>query len=94
MCGRWNEAAPCDRRHLNESQRAMVAAKLATMPAHRPDKSANLPTYVSQPDAARLLNVSDRSLRTAASVQRHAIPELQRGAARTLNSAPCLPIRG
>lgn len=66
------------RRHLSESQRAMVAARLATLPAHRPDKSANLPTYVSQPDAARLLNVSDRSLRTAASVQRHATPELQR----------------
>lgn len=35
------------------SQRAMVAARLANMPAHRPpskDKSANLPTYaVSQP---------------------------------------------
>ena len=33
------------RRHLSESQRAMVAAKLANMPAHRPsDKSANLQT--------------------------------------------------
>src|SRR5690349_7573823 len=30
------------RRHLNESQRAMIAANLAPLPAHRPDKSANL----------------------------------------------------
>jgi N6-adenosine-specific RNA methylase IME4 len=62
------------RRHLDESQRAMVAAKLANMPAHRPDKSANLPT--SQADAAALLNVSDRSLRSAKSVQTKGTPEL------------------
>ena len=30
------------RRHLNESQRAMVAAKLANMPDHRTEKGANL----------------------------------------------------
>ena len=35
------------RRHLDESQRAMVAAKIANMPSHRPeDKSANLQTYL------------------------------------------------
>ena len=58
------------RRHLNESQRAMVAAKLTNMPAHRPpsaegDKSANLPTYVSQDAASKMLNVGDRSIRRA-----------------------------
>jgi phage N-6-adenine-methyltransferase len=73
------------RRHLTESQRAMAAAKLANMPAHRPVKSANLPTSepvlptfepeapkpapVPQAEAARLLNVSERSLRTAKKVQ-------------------------
>jgi N6-adenosine-specific RNA methylase IME4/ParB-like chromosome segregation protein Spo0J len=63
------------RRHLNESQRAMIAAKLANMPAHRPaNKSANLPT--SQPEAAALLNVSDRSVRSAAVVRDNAVPEL------------------
>ena len=62
------------RRHLSESQRAMVAAKLANMPAHRPDKSANLPT--SQDDAAEMLNVSPRSVRSAVKVQADATPEL------------------
>src|SRR6516164_3396880 len=47
------------RRHLDESQRAMIAARLANMPAHRPtDKSANLRT--SQSEAASKLNVSER----------------------------------
>lgn len=50
------------RRHLSESQRGMVAAKLANMPAHRPsDNSANLQT--SQADAAKLLNVSTRTVK-------------------------------
>ena len=63
------------RRHLSESQRAMVAAKLANMPAHRPsDKSANLQT--SQAEAASLLNVSPRSVATAKKVEEQAEPEL------------------
>jgi len=51
------------RRHLNESQRAMVAGKLANLPdGVRVDRSANLPTSpMSQPEAAELLNVSERS---------------------------------
>lgn len=55
------------RRHLNEGQRAMVAAKLANMPPHRPvNKSANLQTLaVSQSDAAAMLNVSERSVASA-----------------------------
>lgn len=61
------------RRHLNESQRAMVASKLANMPAHRAhrarDKSANLRTSVSQPEAARLFNVSTRSIQSAKAIQ-------------------------
>lgn len=65
------------RRHLTESQRAMVAAKLAKMPAHRPNKSENLPTSdISQSQAAHILNVSDRTIRTAKQVQEHGTPEL------------------
>ncbi len=63
------------RRHLNESQRAMVAASLANMPAHRPsDKSANLQT--SQTQAADMLQVSTRSVATAAKIERDATQEL------------------
>jgi len=56
------------RRHLNESQRALVAARIANMrQGARTDlePSANLPEVVSQSKAADLLNVSERSLRNA-----------------------------
>lgn len=59
------------RRHLTESQRAAVAAKLANLPAHRPPSNpANLPpsTPVSQSQAAEMLNVSERSVRAAVKV--------------------------
>ena len=63
------------RRHLDELQRAMIAAKLANMPAHRPaDKSANLRT--SQSEAAAKLNVSERTVSSAVGVRAHATPEL------------------
>lgn len=63
------------RRHLNELQRAMIAARLANMPTHRPtDKSANLQT--SQSSAAELLNVSPRLVASAAVVIEHAEPEI------------------
>ena len=65
------------RRHLSESQRAAVAAKLANLPAHRPaNNSANLQTSVSQSDAASMLNVSTRSVAAAAKVQSAGVPEL------------------
>jgi MT-A70 len=67
------------RRHLGESQRAMIASKLANMKqGARTDlqPSANLPEVVSQPDAARLLNVSDRLVRDAKVVREKGVPEL------------------
>jgi hypothetical protein len=67
------------RRHLAESQRAMVAARIANMrQGYRTDlrPSADLPEVVSQPEAAALLNVSSRLLRDARAVQRQGIPEL------------------
>lgn len=62
------------RRHLNESQRSMVAAKLAKLPPHRPaeSNSANLRTS----SAAEMLNVSERSVETARKVERTGAPEL------------------
>jgi predicted DNA-binding protein (UPF0251 family) len=46
----------------------MIAAELANLPAHRPGKSANLPTSVSQPEVAKVMHVSERSVRTAKKV--------------------------
>lgn len=65
------------RRHLDESQRAKVAAKLANM--ERGDNqhggSANLQTQVSQSRAAELLNVGTRTVAAAAKVERES-PEV------------------
>jgi hypothetical protein len=70
------------RRHLDESQRAMVAARLANMPEGRPwsskDNSANLPSYISQRRAAELVNVSTRSVTDARVVLDRGAPELIR----------------
>lgn len=66
------------RRHLTESQRAAVAAKLANMnQGERTDlqPSANLPK-VSQSEAADMLNVSERSVTTARKVIEQGAPEL------------------
>jgi ParB-like chromosome segregation protein Spo0J len=68
------------RRHLNESQRAMVAAKIATMrQGERTDvaPSANL-QKVSQSKAADLVNISVRTLADAKKVQAEAQPEVIR----------------
>lgn len=59
------------RRHLSESQRGMVAAKLANMTqGQRTDlePSANLQN-VTRTDAAALLNVSTRTVAAAANVR-------------------------
>lgn len=74
------------RRHLNTSQRSMVAAEFATMlsghrtdlepPATLPEVPANAgKSSVSQGKAAEMMNVSERSVRSANAVKRDA-PEL------------------
>jgi N6-adenosine-specific RNA methylase IME4 len=69
------------RRHLNESQRAMAAARLANMrQGERTDiaePSANLPK-VAQPAAASMLNVSPRLVTSAKAVQDKGSPALVR----------------
>jgi hypothetical protein len=70
------------RRHLTESQRAMVAAGLATGghggDRRTADQAANLPLGrpVTQAAAAGLLNVGERTVRAAAKVRRDGSPEL------------------
>jgi len=60
------------RRHLDESQRAMVAAKLATLRL-----GANQHTEgPSNEEASRLLNVGHASVERAKTVQRYGTPEL------------------
>lgn len=74
------------RRHLDESQRAYVAAKLANLShgGSRADQAANLPletaapAAITQAQAATLLNVSERSVRAAKAVQDNGTAELQR----------------
>jgi ParB-like chromosome segregation protein Spo0J len=70
------------RRHLNESQRALVAAKIARL-AHggdrRSDQAAKLPHEIpTQAAAGALLNVSERLIRHAGVVNKHGTPELIR----------------
>jgi hypothetical protein len=61
--------------HLSESQRAIVAGKLANLPkgTNQYTAPANLPT---QAKAAEMLNVSERSVRSARSVIDDGSPEL------------------
>src|SRR5262249_42799179 len=61
------------RRHLDESQRAMVAAKLATLKdGQRADLVEGLPIG----RASEMLNVGERSVARAREVQEHGTPEL------------------
>jgi hypothetical protein len=62
------------RRHLDDSQRAMVGARLATLP-----RGANQHTAISVPtqqDAATLLHVSADSIQAARKVQHAGAPEV------------------
>lgn len=65
------------RRHLSEGQRAWVAAQLANLgQGARTDLRANL-HEVSAGQAAELLNVSERSVKSARVVRDHGAEELQ-----------------
>jgi N6-adenosine-specific RNA methylase IME4/ParB-like chromosome segregation protein Spo0J len=68
-------SANLKRRHLTESQRAMVAARLATL---RDGQRADLVEGLPIGRAATLLNVGDRSVARAREVLEHGAPELQR----------------
>jgi hypothetical protein len=63
------------RRHLDESQRAMVAAKLANL-EHGGDRSKAPIGALPYAGAAAMLNVGERSVERAKSVQRDGVPDL------------------
>lgn len=63
------------RRNLDQSQRAMVAAKIANLGEGRPKETASKEAFISQPAAARVLGVSRASVQRARAVL-DAAPEL------------------
>jgi N6-adenosine-specific RNA methylase IME4 len=63
------------RRHLDESQRAMVAGKISNMRTGRPTKSASIEA-ISKKDAAKKLNVGKASVERAKKVLDKGTPEL------------------
>jgi len=71
------------RRHLSESQRAMVSARLANLTRGGPEKAANLlhnepaPPQITQRQAADMLAVSERTVRAAKEVRDHVVTDLQ-----------------
>jgi len=73
------------RRHLNETQRAVIGARIANMQMgdnQYKTGSANLQTHVSQPEAAKQLNVSPRMIATVKEIERKApefISRMERG---------------
>jgi len=69
-------AANVNRRHLDESQRAMIAAKIATMRQGRPEKSP-IGEISTQAKAAQTLNVGKRSVERARKVLDHGVKQLQ-----------------
>jgi ParB-like chromosome segregation protein Spo0J len=76
-------SANLKRRHLNESQRAMIGARIAQLShgGKRTSKhqEANLhldPETPSIDDASRVLHVSPRSIKSAKQVRKQAIPEV------------------
>ena len=63
------------RRHLDESQRAMAAAKIATFKGRRPKKVDEF-VHFSNEEAAEKFNVGTTAVKSAKQVIRNGIPEL------------------
>lgn len=63
------------RRHLSDQQRVMLAAKLAKMPRGRPGLNAPV-GGISVAEAARMMDVPERSVERAKIVDREGAPEL------------------
>ena len=66
------------RRHLDESQRAIAAAKIATLQRGRPSENSPIGEFRTQAEAATILNVGKRSVERAREVLNEGTPELVR----------------
>jgi ParB-like chromosome segregation protein Spo0J len=64
------------RRHLSASQRAMVASDIANMRRGEQEVNASIDAFISQPEAAKMLNVSRISVQRAKKVQEFGSTEL------------------
>jgi hypothetical protein len=64
------------RRHLNESQRGMVASKLATWALGDNQNTVGYANLQTRAEAAALLNVSERTVASAAKVRKEGTAEL------------------
>lgn len=65
------------RRHLSESQRAMVAAKIANVDGRgRPQENTPIGGIISQTEAAEMLSVSERSVSRSSKVLKDGVVEL------------------
>ena len=76
----WVISKNLRRRHLNESQRAMVAARLANLAWGRNKREGQIchsVRDVTNAEAASMLNISPRSVRYARKLHSSATPELQ-----------------
>lgn len=65
------------RRHLSPTQRATVAARLATLEKGRPSENASIEA-ISQQSAAAMMNVSRASVQRATHVLKHGIADLSK----------------
>lgn len=63
------------RRHLNESQRALVASRIANMSVGRPDINTSNDVFITQSEAAKMMNISVPTIQRVAKIEREA-PEL------------------
>ena len=79
----WVISKNLHRRHLNESQRAMVAARIANLEhgqradlAQEQERQICRSSPMTQAQAATLVSVGERSVRTAKKVQEQGTPEL------------------
>jgi len=72
---RYVVSANVKRRHLNESQRALIAAQLASF-THGGDRSKASIDALTQKEAAQLLNVSEPSVERAVKVLKNGVPAL------------------